>query len=114
MMLLRFRRSRVVRAALCAAGLLSLTTAFGLHPEPAGASGTPAPLELASKASVAAPAHECLACLTASSILVASLATHVPVSADSTIAEIPGDVPAIALPAGSRPPGRAPPLSRSA
>jgi hypothetical protein len=114
MMLRRFRRSRVVRAVLCAAGVLSLTAAFGLHPEPAGASGAPNPLQIASSATIAAPTHECLACLTASSVLVAALSTFVPVSDDSTIAEVSGDVFPSALPVASRPPGRAPPALRSA
>jgi hypothetical protein len=114
MMLRRFRRSRVVRVLLCASGLVSLTAAFGLHPEPSGASAAPSPLELASSASVSAPAHECIACLTASSVLVTALSSAVPVSDDATIAEVPGDVPSTSLPASSRPPGRAPPVSRSA
>jgi hypothetical protein len=114
MMLRRFRRSRVVRVLLCAAGLVSLTAAFGLHPEPSGASATPAPLELASSASVSAPAHECLACLTAASVLVTVLSTAVPVSDDAAIAEVAGDVPSTSLPVASRPPGRAPPAPRSA
>lgn len=114
MMLRRFRRSRVVRVLLCAAGLVSLTAAFGLHPEPSGASAAPTPLELASSAAVSAPAHECIACLTASSVLVLELSSAVPLSDDAAIADVPGDVPAISLPVSSRPPGRAPPLPRSA
>jgi hypothetical protein len=114
MMLRRIRRSRVIRAFLCVAGLVSLTAAFGLHPEPSGASATPGPLELSATASVEAPAHECIACLTASSVLVSALSTHVPVSADSTIAEVFGEVLPAALPVCSRPPGRAPPSPRSA
>ncbi len=114
MMLRRMRQSRVIRAVLCAAGLVSLTAAFGLHPEPSGASATATPLEVSASASVEAPAHECIACLTASSVLVAALSTHVPVSADSTIAEIVGEVFSTGLPVASRPPGRAPPAPRSA
>jgi len=114
MMLRRFRRSRMVRAVLCAAGLLSLTAAFGLHPEPSGASGASTPLQIASSASVSAPAHECLACLTASSVLVTAFSTCVPVSDASRIADVSGDVLPAALPFASRPPGRAPPAPRSA
>ena len=114
MMLRRLRRSRIVRVLLCAAGLASLTAAFGMHPEPSGASATPSPLELASSASISAPAHECIACLTAASVLVTAQSTHVVVSADSTIAEIPGVAPSASLSVASRPPGRAPPAPRSA
>jgi hypothetical protein len=114
MMLRRLRHSRVVRVVLCAAGLVSLTAAFGLHPEPSGVSAASTPLELASSASLSPPAHECIACLTAASVLVTAQSTHVLVSADSTIAEPPGDVPPASLPVASRPPGRAPPAPRSA
>ena len=114
MMLRRLRRSPVVRVVLCAAGLVSLTAAFGMHPEPSGASATRTPLEISASASVEAPAHECIACLTASSVLVTELATHVPAPQDSTIAEVSGDVAHAALPVASRPPGRAPPAPRSA
>jgi hypothetical protein len=114
MMLRRTRRSRVVQAVLCVAGLVSLSAAFGLHPEPGGASAASTPLQLAMSASIAAPAHECIACLTASSVLVSALSTHVPVSVDSTIAEVFGEVPPTGLRVGSRPPGRAPPSHRSA
>ena len=114
-MLRRIRRSQVVRAFLCAAGFMSLTAAFGLHPEPSGASSaSPAPLEISASASLEAPAHECIACLTASSVLVAALSTYVPVSADSTKAEAFGEVPPAPLPVCPRSPGRAPPSLRSA
>jgi len=114
MMLRRFRRSGLVRVVLCAAGLFSLTAAFGLHPEPSGSSGTPTPLEFASSASLTAPAHECIACLTAASVLVVALSTCVPVSDDSTLAEVSRDVLPSGLSIASRPPGRAPPVPRSA
>ena len=114
MMLRRLRCSRIARVILCAAGLLSLTAAFGLHPEPSGTSCTGAPLEIASSASLAAPAHECIACLTASSVLTTAFATPLLVSDDSTIAEALGDVRSTSLPVASRPPGRAPPAHRSA
>lgn len=113
-MLRRIRRSRMVRAVLCAAGFVSLSAAFGLHPEPSGTSGTPPPLEISASATLEAPAHECIACLTASSVLVAALSTHVPVSVDSTIAEVFGEVLPTGLRIGSRPPGRAPPSPPSA
>lgn len=114
MMLRRTRRSRVVQAVLCVAGLLSLSAAFGLHPEPAGASTASTPLQIAASASIAPAAHECMACLTASSVLVSALSTRVPVPVDSTIAEIFGEVLPTGLRIGSRPPGRAPPSHRSA
>ncbi len=113
-MLRRFRRSPTVRAILCAAGLVSLTAAFGLHPEPAGTSCSAALLEIAASASLTAPAHECIACLTASSVLTTARSTCVPVSDDSTIAEPFGEVLSTGLPVASRPPGRAPPAPRSA
>ena len=108
-MLRRVRRSPVVRAVLCAAGLMTLTMAFGLHPEPSGDSSTPASLGISASASVEAPAHDCIACLTASSVLVAALSTDVPVSADSTKAEFFGDIRQAPLPVCSRSSGRAPP-----
>lgn len=114
MMLRRTRRSRVVQAVLCVAGLLSLSAAFGLHPEPGGAPAASTPLQIATSASIAPAAHECIACLTASSVLVSALSTHVPVPVDSTIAEVFGEVLPTGLRIGSRPPGRAPPSHRSA
>jgi hypothetical protein len=114
MMLRRLRCSRIARVVLCAAGLVSLTAAFGLHPEPSGTSCTAAPLEIASGASLTAQTHECIACLTASSVLTAAFSNHVLVSDDSTIAEALGEVWSTSLPLASRPPGRAPPAPRSA
>ncbi len=114
MMLRRLRRSRVVQAVVCIAGLVSMSAAFGLHPEPSGTSGPPAPLEISSNVSLEAPAHECIACLAGSSVLLSALSTHAPVSVDSTITEVFGEVLPTGLRVGSRPPGRAPPSHRSA
>jgi hypothetical protein len=56
------RNSPAVRWFLCLAALLSLSAAFGLHPEPDGSSGPFAGAGL-STARLQAPAHGCIACL---------------------------------------------------
>lgn len=82
-MIPRLRSSTPVRAALGVAALLSLTAAFGLHPEPSGSTARPEAPGIAAKASVAAPAHDCIACLSGGSALVAEPAGLAHCSADS-------------------------------
>jgi len=76
------RSSAPVRAALCAAALISLTAAFGLHPEPSH-SGASKTAGLAAKATLQAPAHDCVACLNSGSALAATDAGLAPAAADS-------------------------------
>lgn len=82
MMIRRARSSPLVRAVLCTAAALSLMAAFGLHPEPSQA-GTFAPTaSFAARASLEAPAHECVACLNGSPVLAAGAAALAPAAAD--------------------------------
>jgi hypothetical protein len=104
------RNSPGVRWFLCLAALLSLCAAFGLHPEPDGAS---APFSEAglSHARLQAPAHGCIACLAHGPALTAvSEGPPVPgiPRADSVAAAYrsrEGRIP------GRRSAGRAPPTS---
>jgi hypothetical protein len=80
------RASSWVRAALCAAALLSLFAAFGLHPEPAGAGAPAARASLAAKASPQAAAHDCIACLNGATAVLAAPAGLAPVAADAVAA----------------------------
>jgi len=73
-MIRRMRASRAVRAALCAAALCAVAAGFGLHPEPADGSGSPAATWAAAAADLGSPAHGCMACLNAGTALVASAA----------------------------------------
>lgn len=108
MMLRRVRTSAPVRAALCAAALLSVMAGFGLHPEPSG----PAPAaraELTATASLTPPAHECPACLNAASALVAAPSNLAPLSVLACRTELHlAPFPPARLAAGAAP-GRAPP-----
>jgi hypothetical protein len=56
------RNSPAVRWFLCLAALLSLSAAFGLHPEPDGANGPFAGTGV-SPTRLQAPSHGCVACL---------------------------------------------------
>ncbi len=109
----RIRNSAPVRAALCAAALLSLIAAFGLHPEPDGGSNVPAGARFAERSSLAAPAHDCIACLKAASALASAPSVLAPASAAS-VAAAPraADAPPV-RPACGELPGRAPPAAAS-
>jgi len=61
-MLRRLRRARGAHVLLGLAALLTIGAAFGLHPEPGGAS--PVLPDGISKAAAATASHGCLACLT--------------------------------------------------
>jgi len=61
-MLRRLRRSRGTHVLLGLAALLTIGAAFGLHPEPGGAS--PVLPDGISQAAAATASHGCLACLT--------------------------------------------------
>jgi hypothetical protein len=70
MMLRRTKRSLWVRLALGAALCLSIAASFGLHPEPAGAPGRRAGLELVAQASTPSAAHGCIACMSGGTIVL--------------------------------------------
>lgn len=108
MMLRRARSSAAVRVALCAAALLSVVAAFGLHPEPPGMVPD-AQASLAAKASLVPPAHECPACLNAGSALVTVQPHPAPLPALARTAERLAFLFPPARPAGAPLSGRAPP-----
>ena len=70
-MIRRLRSSAPARLALCAAALLSIVAAFGLHPEPGNAVAAAPGARMAAHADVAAPSHGCPACLHAGSAVLA-------------------------------------------
>lgn len=86
-MIRRLRISPPARVALCAAVLLSLVAAFGLHPEPADpCSGVGA--RFARTALHTSISHDCVACLHAGSAIVA-LRAVLDLSTDSAAAPAP-------------------------
>ena len=77
-MIRRMRSSAPARAALCAAALLSIVAAFGLHPEPAGGLPVAATAALASRATLGSASHGCIACLNGGSAVVSAPAGIAP------------------------------------
>jgi hypothetical protein len=107
------RASSRVRAALCAAALLSLFAAFGLHPEPTGSTARPAETGIAAKASLGGPAHDCIACLSGGSALAETPANLAPVASDPAACAVVLDPdPPARLACGSLS-GRSPPAGAS-
>lgn len=108
-MIRRLRISSPARAALCAAVLLSLVAAFGLHPEPADPCSGVGP-RFARKALHTSPLHDCVACLHAGSAIVA-LEAMLARSTDSA----PASIPKAYAPPSADPPrgltGRSPPAA---
>lgn len=75
-MLTRLRASRITRAALCVAALLSFGAALGLHPEPYDETGRPerAGTRVGSAPDLGTSAgHACLACRAQNNYSVSSL-----------------------------------------
>lgn len=70
MMLRRTKHSLLARVALGAALCLSVAASFGLHPEPAGASGRLAGPELVAQVCAPAAAHGCVACVSGGTIVL--------------------------------------------
>jgi len=75
-----------VRGALCAALFLSVTAAFGLHPEPTASRSAAAEPGIAAKAALVPPAHDCLACLKGGTFMPAAPGGLPPAAADSAAA----------------------------
>lgn len=84
MMIRRTRSSPLVRAILSVAAALSLMAAFGLHPEPAQTGTLARTAGFATRASLQAPAHECVACLNDSPVLAADGAALTPAADDDS------------------------------
>ena len=70
MMLRRTKKSLWARFALGAALCLSIAASFGLHPEPVGAPGRAAGLEIVAQASAPTAAHGCIACMSGGTIVL--------------------------------------------
>jgi hypothetical protein len=107
------RSSGLVRAVLCAAALLSVMGAFGLHPEPAGLAEAPAGARLSTRASALPAPHDCVACLKAANALVAAPAGIVPVASESGPASSDRVAPVPARLFEGRLSGRSPPAAAS-
>jgi hypothetical protein len=76
------RTTPAVRWVLCLAALLSLSAAFGLHPEPDAANGQ-LPGSGFSRTRLQAPAHGCIACLAHGAALPSALAAILTLGAPS-------------------------------
>ncbi len=110
-MLSRLRSSRGVRLALCAGALLSIVAAFGLHPEPDGTRTLPGSVTLSAKDSAQPAAHECPACVTCGSALLAAPGGVVLFCEVSVPASAPPAASAPSRQAGRDLSGRSPPRS---